>query len=337
MPFLPPPIPELVLDADRITELAHAVDLAVIVIGRNSGEFTDRTLEGNFFLTDTEHTLLRHVSTEFRAMGKKVIVVMNVAGVIEVESWREHADAILLAWQPGQEGGHAIADVLRGSVNPSGRLPMTFPKTYADVPSANTFPGTVLPGFENADPRAAIMGVPSEVTYEEGIYVGYRYYNTFGIKPAYPFGYGMSYTDFEYSNLALSATQFDDELTVSVVVTNIGETPGKEVVQLYVSAPGEALHKPESELRAFGKTGMLQPGNSETVTFALNGRDLASFHTDRASWIAEAGEYVVKVAASALDVRHTATFNVAQEQIVERAHNVLVPEAPIDELRNPRR
>ena len=211
---------------------------------------------------------------------------------------------------------------------------MTFPKTYADVPSAGNFPGMVLPGHE-AQAGPSLFGVPSEVTYDEGIYVGYRYYNTFGVEPAYPFGYGLSYTEFDYSDLRQSATEFDDEITVTVTVSNTGATPGREVVQLYVSAPGEALHKPESELRAFAKTGLLQSGESETVTFTLSGRDLASFDTDRAAWIAEPGTYTVKIGASARAIRQQAVFDLPQELNVEQAQYVLVPQVPINERTNP--
>jgi len=336
MPFFPrPPIPELAVGADRAAQLSRAADVAVITLGRNSGEMTDRDVE-DFTLTDTEQALITNVSAAFHAAGKKVIVVMNVAGVIEVASWRDDADAILLAWQPGQEGGYAIADVLRGAVNPSGRLPMTFPMTYADVPSADNFPGMVLPGQEEQT-GPSLFGVPSEVTYTEGIYVGYRYYNTFGVEPAYPFGYGLSYTEFTYSDLRLSAAEFGGEITVTVTVTNSGESPGREVVQLYVSAPGVALDKPERELRAFAKTGLLRPGASETVSFTLAGRDLASFHTDRAAWIAEAGTYTVKIGSSAAAIELEAPFELAEGLTVEQEHNVLVPQVSIDERTSPRR
>ncbi|UCG89352.1 MAG: glycoside hydrolase family 3 C-terminal domain-containing protein [Gemmatimonadota bacterium] len=329
-PFFPtPPIAELAVEVDRATQLAQVADVAVITIGRNSGEMIDRRVENDFTLSDTEHALIRNVSAAFRAAGKKVIVVMNIAGVIEVASWRDHADAILLAWQPGQEGGNAIADVLGGAVNPSGRLPMTFPMTYADVPSADNFPGTVLPSATD-QPASPLFGVPSEVTYEEGIYVGYRYYSTFGVEPAYPFGYGLSYTDFAYGDLELSAAEFQDQITMTVEVSNTGDTPGREVVQLYVSAPGDVLEKPERELRAFAKTGALEPGALETVTFTLTGRDLASFDADRAAWIAEAGTYTVKIGNSAVAIEE-ASFDLPQELIVGQAHNVLVPQAPIDE------
>ena len=332
IPFFPlPPIPELVVGVNRIAQLAGETDVAIIALGRSSGEFIDRQLEDGFRLSDTEQSLIRNVSAAFHRAGKHVIVVMNVAGVTEVAGWRHHADAILLAWQPGQEGGNAIADVLRGDVNPSGRLPMTFPVTYADVPSAENFPGKVIPG-QGEEGASSVFGVPTEVTYDEGIYVGYRYYNTFDVEPAYPFGFGLSYTEFEWSGLELSASEFDGQTTATVVVSNVGATPGRDVVQLYLSAPGKALHKPESELRAFAKTGVIQPGQSETVTFTLTARDLASFHTDRAAWIAEPGTYSVKLGASARDVRAQATFRLPQELVVERAQNVLIPQVPIEVL-----
>lgn len=336
MPFFPvPPVPEWAVGSERINQLSRTADAAVITLGRNSGEVADRDVE-DFTLTDTEHGLISHVSTAFHAAGKKVIVVMNVAGVIEVASWRDEVDAILLAWQPGQEGGNAIADVLRGAVNPSGRLPMTFPMTYADVPSSANFPGTVIASDE-APAGPSLFGAPSRVTYDEGLYIGYRYYNTFGVEPAYPFGYGLSYTTFTYQDLRLSTPRFTGQVTASVVVRNSGSVPGREVVQLYVSAPGKALDKPESELRAFAKTGVLQPGESEVVTLALTGRDLASFDTERAAWVAEAGTYTVKIGASAGDIEQEADFELPRELIVERAHNVLVPQVPIDEWTNPGR
>jgi beta-glucosidase len=326
----PPPIPEMAVDTDRAAKAARVADVAIITLGRQSGEGRDRE-EEDFALSDTERALIANVSVAFHAAGKKVVAVVNLAGVIEVASWRDDVDAILLAWQPGQEGGNAIADVLGGTVNPSGRLPMTFPMTYADVPSAANFPGHVLPGREEVG-EGFRRSAPSEVTYQEGIYVGYRYYNTFRVEPAYPFGYGLSYTEFAYGDLQLSAQTFDGAMTVTGTVTNSGDTPGREVVQLYLSAPDGALEKPERELKAFAKTGLLQPGASETVSFTLTGRDLSSFDTERAAWVAEPGTYGVKIAASATDTKLEGSFDLAQELVVEQAHNVLAPQAPISEI-----
>src|SRR4030095_1321143 len=146
-PFFPPaPIPEMPVTVELAEQAASHADVAVITLGRNSGEFIDRNIENDFTLSATEHSLLKNIATAFHAKGKKVVVVLNVGGPIETVSWLSLPDAILLAWQPGQLGGFAISDVLSGKVNPSGRLPMTFPVAYSDVPSASTFPGKELVG-----------------------------------------------------------------------------------------------------------------------------------------------------------------------------------------------
>ncbi|HMB90060.1 MAG TPA: glycoside hydrolase family 3 C-terminal domain-containing protein, partial [Rhodothermales bacterium] len=332
MPFmLPPPIAEMPVDEARIQQAVQNADVALITLGRNSGEFADRVVEADFDLTEVEQALIQKVSGAFHAVGKDVVVVMNVGGVTEVASWRDAPDAILLAWQPGQEGGNAIADVLSGQVNPSGKLTSSFPVAYTDVPSAENFPGKELP----SDDAPSIFGVPSEVVYDEGIYVGYRYYNTFGVEPAYPFGYGLSYTDFDYGDVTLSASMLDEEMTATLTVTNTGEVEGREVVQVYVSAPAGTLDKPKSELRAFAKTDLLEPGSSQTLAFTLTAADLASYDAARSAWVAAAGTYTVKIGASSRDIRQQASFELAEEQVVETAHPVLVPEMSIKERTAP--
>jgi len=258
--------------------------------------------------------------------------VLNIGGVIETASWRDEADAILLAWQPGLEAGNAITDVLSGKVNPSGKLTATFPITYDDVPSAKNFPGKDLPLPAGQTP-SPMMGRPSEVTYEEGIYVGYRYYTTFDVKTAYPFGYGLSYTNFKYSGLKLNSKVFNGAITASVTVTNTGDVAGREIVQLYVNAPSKNLQKPSEELRAFGKTKELAPGQSQTLTFTLKAKDLESFDTALSGWVAEAGKYQVKIGASSTDIKQTADFTLAKSITVEKVHNVLKPEVAISELK----
>ena len=260
---------------------------------------------------------MKTVTAAFHSLNKKVIVILNIGGVIETSSWRSIPDAILLAWQPGQEAGNAIADIISGKVNPSGKLAITFPLAYEDVPSAKSFPG--IPS-------------PTKVVYKEGIFVGYRYYNTFGVKTAYEFGYGLSYSNFNYGNFKLSPTSFKDKITVSLDVKNIGHYPGKEVVQLYLSAPAVKLYKPESELKGFEKTKLLQPGESQTVIFNLDKRKLASFDTSTSSWIAEAGKYAVKVGASSTDIKLIGSFDLAKELIVKQDTKALTPVEPIDEL-----
>jgi beta-glucosidase len=328
----PPPIPEMAVDPAVIRRAAGEADVAMITLGRISGEGTDRVVEGDFTITDTEHALIKHVADAFHAAGKKVVVVLNIASVTDVASWRDQVDAILLAWLPGLEGGNAIADVLSGKVDPSGKLASTFPVFYSDVPSASNFPGKELPrqGEEQAGPRPP-RAVPSEVTYDEGIYVGYRYYDTFGVKPAYEFGYGLSYTTFDYSDLKLSSSRFAGSITATVTVKNSGTVPGREVAEVYVSAPGKTMDKPEEELRAFAKTTLLQPGQSQVLTFTLGGADLASYDTARSAWVAEAGTYTVKLGASSSDIRQHATFDLPQELVVEKVQNVLMPQVTIHE------
>jgi hypothetical protein len=206
MDLLAPPkrIAELAVSAALVRDAAGRAAAAVVTIGRVAGEGGDRKVADDFELTAAERALLQQVSAAFRARGKPVVVVLNVGGPVEVASWRDQADAIVLAWQPGQEGGHAVADVLAGRVNPSGKLATTFPMRYADVPYAADFPGRTRPGSKPA--TGPLDAQASENTYAEGVYVGYRYHRTFGRAPAYAFGHGMSYTTFRYGGLRLAGT-----------------------------------------------------------------------------------------------------------------------------------
>jgi beta-glucosidase len=327
------PIPEYSVDPEFIKKIALANDRAVISVGRNSGEGADRKLQGDYYLNDAEKQLIKNVSDAFHAQNKKVVVVLNIAGVIDVMQWRENVDAILLAWQPGLEGGNAMADVISAKVNPSGKLASSFPASYEDVPSAKNFPGKEFPDKATQ----GMMGqrsVPAEVTYEEGIYVGYRYYTTFGVKTAYEFGYGLSYTDFTFSDLKLSTVKFEGNLTATVTVTNTGKVPGKEVVQLYISAPVKKMDKPAEELRAFAKTGLLKPGESQTISFAITAGDLASYVTKSSSWIAEAGNYSVKIGSSSLKIEQNAAFKLAKDLVVEKDTPALSPQIQINEIKS---
>jgi len=319
MPFmLPPPIPERGVPAEEIARLARETDVALVTIGRRSGEFTDREREGDFELADVEQTLLTEVSQAFRSAGKKVVVVLNIGGVVEIASWREHADAILLAWQAGQESGHAIADVLTGRTPPSGKLATTFPLGWDDVLSSANFPGKTLLG-PDPEARGFMRGDrDAEVEYEDDIWVGYRHFATKGVKVAYPFGFGRSYTRFEYGNLKLEDGGPGGEVTASLEITNSGTVAGREVVQLYLSAPGKSTPKPAVELKAFAKTKTLKPGESETVSFSLSARDLASFDETASAWVTEAGTYTLRAGASSADIRGTATFTRASAATVAR-------------------
>lgn len=312
-------IPEPVLSSEIIQKAAEDDSAGILTISRNAGEGADRKVE-DFYLSEAEQAQIKAIASAFHAKGKKLIVVLNIGGAIETMSWRDNADAIVLAWQPGIEGGNAVADILSGTVNPSGKLAQTFPIKYDDVPSSKNFPGTPAEH-------------PTEVIYQEGIYVGYRYYQTFSVKTAYPFGFGLSYTKFGYSNLKLNPPVFNGKVTASVTITNTGSVAGKEVVQLYLSAPHHSLYKPTEELKGFAKTRLLEPGQSQTVTFTLNSNDLASFNTGASTWVADAGKYEVKIGASSEDIKLAKTFTLSKTTTVEKVNKALVPQVDINELK----
>jgi beta-glucosidase len=328
----PSPIVEMTVSNELIQTAASQSNIAIISIGRNAGEGNDRKVVDDYTLTEKEQTLIKNVSAVFHANNKKVVVVLNVGGVVDVTKWRDNVDAILLAWQPGLEGGNAMADIISGKVNPSGKLSTTFPLSYDDEITAKNFPGREIPGTE----KPALFGqkaVDAEAIYEEGIYVGYRYYSSFGKKTAYPFGYGLSYTSFKFSDLKLSAPIMNESIQATVTITNTGSVAGKEVAELYVSAPTTKLDKPSSELKAFAKTALLAPGASQTLSFTLNAADLASFQTASSSWILDAGDYTVKI-GTAEETYASAGFKVAKEALVGKVHKVVVPKIAINELKN---
>jgi len=338
--FMPKPrIEEMQVKAALLNKAAAETDIALITIGRSSGEFEDRKEEADFYLTEREKSLIQAVSGTFQSKGKKTVVVLNIGGVIETAAWRDDPDAILLAWQPGQEAGNAIVDLLCGKVNPSGKLVDSFPLSYSDVPSASNFPGAVLESGSDEDlsgdsgrDTTVLGGDKAEVVYEEDIYIGYRYYDSFDKDVAYEFGYGLSYTQFEYDHLKLSSEEFKDTITVSVDVRNIGSIAGEEVVQVYLSAPSFKMDKPREELVAFAKTGLLEPGQSQTLNFELSSKDLASFDTASSSWVAEAGQYEVRVGASSRDTRQTASFLLDEDIVAKKVNKALTPQREIKRL-----
>jgi beta-glucosidase len=326
------PIAEMVVSNDLIQKSATQSAIAIISIGRNAGEGNDRKVVDDYSLTEKEQSLIKSVSAAFHANNKKVVVVLNVGGVVDVTAWRDHVDGILLAWQPGLEGGNAMADIISGKVNPSGKLSTTFPLTYDDEITAKNFPGRVIPGTD----KPALFGqkaVDAEAIYEEGVYVGYRYYSSFGKKTAYPFGYGLSYTTFKFTDLKLSAPVMNGSIQATITITNTGSVAGKEVVELYVSAPTNKLDKPIVELKAFAKTGLLTPGASQTISFTLTPADLASFQTASSSWIADAGDYNVKIGTSE-ETFASANFKLPKEVTIEKVNKVVVPKIVINELKN---
>jgi beta-glucosidase len=326
---------EFVPDVKQLTKAAAESDIALVTIGRTSGEFADRTL-ADFSLTATEQQLVKNVTDAYHAAHKQVVVVLNIGGVIETANWKMLPDAVLLAWQPGQEGGNSVVDILSGKQNPSGKLPMTFPIKYMDAASSANFPyDYVAPKtpvlFPSSEDKNELVKNVNYTNYEEDIYVGYRYFSTFNVAVSYPFGYGLSYTKFEYSGPKISGE--NGNYQISIDIKNIGQTAGKEVVELYVSAPAKAMEKPVKELKAFAKTKLLAPNETQTVTLALTPSLLASFNESTVQWLVEQGDYIVQIAASATDVRQTVNFAITSEIVVEKTHNVMNPVEKIAYLR----
>lgn len=308
--FLPKPrAGEINVEQLDLERAVRDNDIAMITIGKTSGEFIDRRHSDNYCLTSDELQLIQNVCKVFQSKGKRVVVILNVCGVIQTSDWISEPDAVLVAWMPGQEGGNSIADILTGKETPSGRLPMSWTRTYGEVSSAKDFPmvdslskdDIERPILGHADARYSGTRKDYDVTtYNEGIYVGYRYYTTNNIPVAFPFGYGLSYTTFKYDNMNVGVNDKGD-IEVSVKVANKGKYAGKEIIQVYVSAPGNDMDKPSRELKGFAKTAILAPGENETVTITIPFADLASFNETLSAWVVEDGEYEILIARDAAD------------------------------------
>lgn len=308
-----PIVGEMDVELTSIQKMAQNSDAALITIGRSSGEGSDRKLEGgDYYLSETEMNLIKNVSTEFKKLGKPTILILNIGGVIELTDCKDMADAMMIVWQPGQEAGNSIANVLSGKDTPSGKLPMTFAKRYSDVPSSTNFPWS--------------DGDPSTVKYREDIFVGYRHFTTKNIEPLYEFGYGKSYTTFEYNDLMVNVNEGTVE--VSVKITNTGNYSGKEIVQVYVSAPNGEVVKPVEELKAFAKTKLLAPGESETVYLTMKASDFASFVENRSAWVTDAGTHNIKVGASSTDIKLNADIEISDE--IVRKVKVMFPQVSLE-------
>ena len=293
---------EFVPSAGLLDKMVRANDVAIITLGRNSGEFFDRKV-ADFTLTEQESGMIEAVCAAFHEAGKKVVVILNIGGVIETASWKNLPDAVLLAWQAGQEGGNSVADVLKGVANPSGKLTMTFPVRYEDHASSRNFPIDMAFGMFGKDKDAEPQRNVDYTEYEEGIYVGYRWFDKQGLEVSYPFGYGLSYTRFEWSEASVKSSR--GETAVSVKVTNTGKIPGKDVVELYVAAPQGELDKPVKELKAYAKTRELQPGESQLVTLKVKNAELASYDESASAWVTDAGHYDLMLGSSSRDIRAT--------------------------------
>ena len=293
---------EFVPSAGLLDKMVRANDVAIITLGRNSGEFLDRKV-ADFTLTEQESGMIEAVCAAFHKAGKKVVVILNIGGVIETASWKNLPDAVLLAWQAGQEGGNSVADVLKGVANPSGKLTMTFPVRYEDHASSRNFPIDMAFGMFGKDKDAEPQRNVDYTEYEEGIYVGYRWFDKQGLEVSYPFGYGLSYTRFEWSEASVKPSR--GETAVRVKVTNTGKIPGKDVVELYVAAPQGELDKPVKELKAYAKTRELQPGESQLVTLKVKNSELASYDESASAWVTDAGHYDFMLGSSSRDIRAT--------------------------------
>ena len=324
------------LDEIEITERSVAneepkADAAIITIGRQAGEGMDRQINGEFNLSKTEQDMIFRVSDAFHAKGKKVIVIINSGSVMETASWRDRVDAILVAWQPGIEGGNSVADILTGKVNPSGKLTMTWPIAAVDHPSTANFAKEYdMYTYKNMEGwgKGNIPGVDFS-NHEEDIYVGYRYFDTFKKDVAYPFGFGLSYTTFEMGKPSVKANSKNIE--VSVTVKNTGKVAGKQVAQVYVTAPKGAYEKPAKELKAFGKTRELKPGESQTLKMTLEKRDLASFDEANSQWKVDAGNYLFQVGTDVESIKGTATLKVAE--YTEKTSSACAPNVQLNYLK----
>lgn len=279
---------------------------AIYVIGRTSGEGSDRKMApGDYELSEVEEANIRFLAEKF----DNTIVIINAGGVIDTKVLREidGIGAVVLMSQAGAAGGLALADVLTGKVTPSGHLTTTWARDYNDYPNARTF------SYQNGD--------VNDEYYNEDIYVGYRYFDSFGIKPAYPFGYGLSYTDFDIS---YADTRVDGEnVVVNVSVQNVGNVSGRETVQIYVSQPQGKLKKAYQVLVGFKKTGMLKNGQSEELEISFSLRDIASYDEENAQYIIEGGKYFIRVGNHSRNTHIVCALEVADTIVTEKLENRL--------------
>ena len=329
--FLPQPLPaERQFSADELAAQAADADVAVVTLGRLSGEFLDRKV-ADFNLSASERSLLEQVCETYHKAGKQVVVLLNIGGVIETASWKDLPDAILCAWQAGQEGGNSVVDVLSGKQSPSGKFTMTWPVLFTDAYSSKNFPIDEDPRIDmtKQGQKGTVRNVDF-TDYEEDIYVGYRYFDSFDVPVSYPFGYGLSYTTFDLSDAKVAPK--GDGFEVSVVVKNTGKFDGKEVVQVYVSAPdNKAANKPAKELKAYAKTRLLKPGESQTLTLQVKTADLASFDESASAWVVAEGAYQFLVGVSSQDIKATLSADVKAQ--TQKANDVLKPQVKMNLLK----
>ena len=272
--------------------LAKSSEVALVFVGRSGEWDTEGSDLASIALPGRQNELVSAVAKA----NSNTVVVLQTGGPVEMP-WLDDVAAVIEAWYPGQEAGNAIADVLTGAAEPGGRLPQTFPRRWADNPTQSQ-DKQVYPGHDG------------KVRYEEGVFIGYRHYDKHGITPLFPFGFGLSYTQFRVTDFAVDAHQFESDGTVSVSMTvhNIGTRAGSEVVQVYVADPEASLPRPRRELKAFAKV-HLAAGQSERVTLELDERAFAFFSEQARHWVVEPGRFNVSVARNASDPGYTHEIN----------------------------
>ncbi|MBQ1459253.1 MAG: glycoside hydrolase family 3 C-terminal domain-containing protein [Butyrivibrio sp.] len=307
-------------DEELITQVKDA-DIAIYVISRNSGEGADRyDVKKDYELDDNEVKNIQFLAANY----KKTIVLLNTGGVIDTKVLRntDGINAVMIAGQMGNIGGNIVSDVLTGKSIPSGKLTDTWAENYSDYPSSATF------SHNNGN-------IDGEY-YTEGIYVGYRYFDTFGIKPAYSFGYGKGYTDFAYEVDDVIADE--KKVYVSVTVTNTGSKyAGREVIQVYVTSPEGGIDKPFKELRGFAKTSLLGPSQKETITISFDTASMASYDINRASYVLEKGQYIIRVGNSCDNTRPAAVLTLDRDVVTVKCRNLFGLDEAVEEIQAPKR
>ena len=324
-PYFPPRIS---YSDEELKDIVSSSEIGIITIGRVSGEGGDRAVVDDFLLSGIEKNMISKVCEAFHAKNKKIILVMNIGGVIETNSWKEKPDAILLAWQGGQEGGNAIAEILSGKSNPSGKLPMTFPVNLNDHASNANFPldgGNV--DLSNFISTGSVEKLESEkiknkdfTNYEEGVYVGYRHFDKQKLDVSYPFGFGLSYSSFKFGNLNVLLKE--DFIKISLSITNTGKQSGKEVIQVYSSMQSSTIDRPEKELRTFYKTKDLAPEESSIIEIEFPKEALSYWSENTSSWELENGLYTILIGSSSRDINISQTIEIESKFIHNESPNL---------------
>ena len=292
-------------------------DLAIYVLSRNSGEGADRkNIPGDYQLLEDEKRNLQFLNTHY----KHLVVLLNTVGVIDTQFLRslKNLDALLMIGLGGNETGDAVADVLFGKESPSGKLVSTWAEHYEDYPNASNY--------------AATNGNLDDEYYTEGIYVGYRYFDSFSIQPAYCFGYGKTYAEFRIEKNKLF--QHQGKIALQVTVTNISQVySGKEVVQVYVSAPEGKLVKPYQSLAGYIKTSLLEPGEKEELTIELDWKSIASYSEKEAAWVLESGNYLIRLGNSSRNTEIIGAVALEQKVYLEKCKNLFALDEQMTEMK----